>query len=87
MYEKPEVLIYLELSALQLKQLFSIYVLGSEFWDMVLQVEAHEPAGHLLGGPLWYAAVLPLMLLQKLSLVQDLNIYNGGRETDVDREK
>lgn len=60
---------HLELSTIQLQQLLSIYIFGSEFWDMLFQVEAHEPAGHLLGVPLCNTAVLPLVLLRQLTLI------------------
>lgn len=47
---------------------------------MLFQVEADEPAGDLLRGPLSDAAVLPLMLLRELSLLQNLNADQDGRE-------
>lgn len=41
----------LQLGALQPQQLLSVHAAGAELGHQVLQVEAQEPAGHLLGAP------------------------------------
>lgn len=63
---------HLELRALQPQQPFPVYILGSEFWDVMLQVDAHEPASNLLRGPVPDAQVLLQILLGDLSLLQNL---------------
>lgn len=49
----------LQLGALQPQQLLSVHAAGAELGHQVLQVEAQQPAGHLLGAPVLHTAAGP----------------------------
>lgn len=63
---------HLELGAVQLQQPLSVDIPGCELRDVMLQVDAHEPASHLLRGPVPDAQVLQQVLFGDVSLLQNL---------------
>lgn len=63
---------YLELTAIQLKEMLPINVLGTEFGNILFKVQAHQPVGHLLHTPLVNSTTLTLTVLWGLSIVKDL---------------
>lgn len=63
---------YLELSAIQLKEMLPINVLGTEFRNILFKVQAHQPVGNLLHTPLMNTTTLTLTVLRRLSIIKDL---------------
>lgn len=63
---------YLELTAIQLKEMLPINVLGTEFRNILFKVQAHQPVGNLLHTPLMNGTTLTLTVLRRLPIVKDL---------------
>lgn len=63
---------YLELSAIQLKEMLPINVLGTEFRNILFKVQAHQPVGNLLHTPFVNSTTLTLTVLRGLPIVKDL---------------
>lgn len=63
---------YLELTAIQLKEMLPVNVLGTEFRHILFKVQAHQPVGNLLHTPLVNSTALTLTVLWRLSIIEDL---------------
>lgn len=63
---------YLELTAIQLKEMLPINVLGTEFRNILFKVQARQPVGNLLHTPLVNSTTLTLTVLRRLPIVEDL---------------
>lgn len=74
---------HLKRCAVQLQKMLSIHILGGEKRDIMFQAQTHEPAGHLLTCPLRHTAVLPLILFERLTFIQNLTHTHTYTHTEL----
>lgn len=77
---------HFECVTVELEELLSVHILGSELRDVLLQVQAHEPETHLLTRPVRHTAILPLVLLQRLLFILDLTQRTMHSLTEISHE-